>query len=236
LLFNIAPADQADHNQKLTADVFAELNAADPGGVRYATFRATTTVISAEPATPNSPRTWTEFRLNNLVAATVVDPAWTMSLIEVDEILWFDPAVDDADVLPPVGGTIGVVNPIRHLGCAPDPGDRFVVQLSARIDGSSEAGPVFRIDPDGSLTVIGGPDPELDQRVFEASTVGGVLDPEAIVALAADLATIDRSTVQLRVEAGQPLDRIDGSTSGPVDAAMTKNITVLMERSQRPNW
>ena len=32
-------ADQADHNQELVEDVFAELTAADPGGVRYATFR-----------------------------------------------------------------------------------------------------------------------------------------------------------------------------------------------------
>lgn len=32
-------ADQADHNQQLVADVFAELNATDPAGVRYATFR-----------------------------------------------------------------------------------------------------------------------------------------------------------------------------------------------------
>ncbi len=32
-------ADQADHNQQLVENVFAELNAANPGGVRYATFR-----------------------------------------------------------------------------------------------------------------------------------------------------------------------------------------------------
>ena len=32
-------ADQADHNQSLVEDVFAELSAADPGGVRYATVR-----------------------------------------------------------------------------------------------------------------------------------------------------------------------------------------------------
>ena len=32
-------ADQADHNQSLVEDVFAELGAADPGGVKYATFR-----------------------------------------------------------------------------------------------------------------------------------------------------------------------------------------------------
>lgn len=32
-------ADQANHNQQLVEDVFAELNATDPGGVRYATFR-----------------------------------------------------------------------------------------------------------------------------------------------------------------------------------------------------
>lgn len=32
-------ADQADHNQQLVEDVFAELTAADPGGVKYATFR-----------------------------------------------------------------------------------------------------------------------------------------------------------------------------------------------------
>ncbi|MDH3605594.1 MAG: hypothetical protein OER12_01205 [Acidimicrobiia bacterium] len=32
-------ADQADQNQRLVEAVFAELNAADPGGVRYATLR-----------------------------------------------------------------------------------------------------------------------------------------------------------------------------------------------------
>ncbi len=32
-------ADQADHNQQLVENVFAELNAANPVGVRYATFR-----------------------------------------------------------------------------------------------------------------------------------------------------------------------------------------------------
>lgn len=32
-------ADQADHNQQLVEEVFAELNAADPGGVKYATVR-----------------------------------------------------------------------------------------------------------------------------------------------------------------------------------------------------
>jgi hypothetical protein len=32
-------ADQADHNQQLVEDVFAELKATDPRGVRYATFR-----------------------------------------------------------------------------------------------------------------------------------------------------------------------------------------------------
>ena len=31
--------DQADQNQQLVEDVFAELAATDPGGVRYATFR-----------------------------------------------------------------------------------------------------------------------------------------------------------------------------------------------------
>lgn len=32
-------ADQADHNQSLVEEVFAELADTDPGGVRYATFR-----------------------------------------------------------------------------------------------------------------------------------------------------------------------------------------------------
>ncbi len=32
-------ADLADENQQLVEDVFAELAATDPGGVRYATFR-----------------------------------------------------------------------------------------------------------------------------------------------------------------------------------------------------
>ncbi len=32
-------ADRADENQALVEAVFAELNAADPGGVRYATYR-----------------------------------------------------------------------------------------------------------------------------------------------------------------------------------------------------
>ncbi len=32
-------ADRADENQRLVEAVFAELAAADPGGVRYATFR-----------------------------------------------------------------------------------------------------------------------------------------------------------------------------------------------------
>lgn len=32
-------ADQADSNQRLVEDVFAELHSTDPGGVRYATFR-----------------------------------------------------------------------------------------------------------------------------------------------------------------------------------------------------
>ncbi len=32
-------ADRADENQKLVEAVFAELNAADPGGVRYVTYR-----------------------------------------------------------------------------------------------------------------------------------------------------------------------------------------------------
>ncbi len=32
-------ADQADHNQALVEDVFAELHGSTPGGVRYATFR-----------------------------------------------------------------------------------------------------------------------------------------------------------------------------------------------------
>lgn len=32
-------ADRADENQSLVEAVFAELHAADPGGVRYATFR-----------------------------------------------------------------------------------------------------------------------------------------------------------------------------------------------------
>lgn len=32
-------ADRADENQRLVEQVFAELNAADPGGVRYATLR-----------------------------------------------------------------------------------------------------------------------------------------------------------------------------------------------------
>ena len=31
--------DQADHDQRLVEDVFAELGATDPGGVRYATLR-----------------------------------------------------------------------------------------------------------------------------------------------------------------------------------------------------
>lgn len=31
--------DRADENQQLVENVFAELDAADPGGVRYATFR-----------------------------------------------------------------------------------------------------------------------------------------------------------------------------------------------------
>ena len=31
--------DRADENQRLVEAVFAELDAADPGGVRYATFR-----------------------------------------------------------------------------------------------------------------------------------------------------------------------------------------------------
>lgn len=31
--------DHADHNQALVEDVFAELAATDPGGLRYATFR-----------------------------------------------------------------------------------------------------------------------------------------------------------------------------------------------------
>ncbi len=31
--------DQADHNQRLVEAVFAELAEADPGGLRYATFR-----------------------------------------------------------------------------------------------------------------------------------------------------------------------------------------------------
>ena len=32
-------ADRADENQALVEAVFSELNAADPGGVRYATYR-----------------------------------------------------------------------------------------------------------------------------------------------------------------------------------------------------
>lgn len=32
-------ADRADENQRLVEEVFAELNAADPGGIRYATFK-----------------------------------------------------------------------------------------------------------------------------------------------------------------------------------------------------
>jgi len=32
-------ADQVERNQQLVEDVFSELNATDPGGVRYATFR-----------------------------------------------------------------------------------------------------------------------------------------------------------------------------------------------------
>lgn len=32
-------ADQADQNQRLVEDVFAELAATDPGGIRYATWR-----------------------------------------------------------------------------------------------------------------------------------------------------------------------------------------------------
>lgn len=32
-------SDQADHNEALVEDVFKELAAADPGGVRYATLR-----------------------------------------------------------------------------------------------------------------------------------------------------------------------------------------------------
>lgn len=32
-------ADQADHNQQLVENVFAELNTTNPEGVRYATFR-----------------------------------------------------------------------------------------------------------------------------------------------------------------------------------------------------
>lgn len=32
-------ADQAEHNQQLVEEVFRELGEADPGGVRYATFR-----------------------------------------------------------------------------------------------------------------------------------------------------------------------------------------------------
>lgn len=31
--------DRADENQRLVEDVFAELAASDPGGIRYATFR-----------------------------------------------------------------------------------------------------------------------------------------------------------------------------------------------------
>lgn len=31
--------EHADHNQELVEDVFAELAATDPGGLRYATFR-----------------------------------------------------------------------------------------------------------------------------------------------------------------------------------------------------
>ncbi len=32
-------SDRADENQQLVEDVFAELAASDPGGIRYATFR-----------------------------------------------------------------------------------------------------------------------------------------------------------------------------------------------------
>ncbi len=191
--------------------------------------RAVTTLSG--DATPNAPRTWTDFRIPNLARVVVVDAGWDRSVVELEEVLWVEST--GGSVTEPIPGTtIEVDNPIRHRGCSPKAGERFVVASEA---GVSAVG-WLRIHPDGSLTVEGGVDPELDQRVFAASAADGVLDPEAMIAFAADLAILDRSTVRSRIEAGELLDRRDGTTHGPMDAAMVENLAVLAERDQQPNW
>ena len=53
--------DRADENQQLVQDVFAELAASDPDGLRYATFRlADDTFVHIAETGDNNPLTQTE--------------------------------------------------------------------------------------------------------------------------------------------------------------------------------
>lgn len=186
-------------------------------------------------ATPNAARTWTDFRIPNLARVLVLDAGWVNSVVEVEEVLWVSLPAGAGLSIPGPGTIMEVENPIRYPGCAPGTGDQYLVSLSPT-EGLLSYGSWLLVHPDGSLTVEGGIDPELDQRVFQASTGDGVLSPEKMVAFAVDLALIDLSTVQSRMEAGEPFDRLDGATQGPMDAAMVENLAVLGERGQLPNW
>lgn len=206
-------------------------------GVWWSGLNCETRALTTPSAngTLNAPRTWTDFSLLNLARVVVVDAGWRSSVVEVEEVLWASLPAGGGLSIPGSGTAIEVENPVRYPGCAPKPGDRYLVSLSPT-EGRLAYGSWLRIDPDGSLTVEGGIDPELDQRVFVASAPDGVLNSEAMVAFAADLAVVDRSTAQARIEAGEPLDRVDGTTQGPLDEAMVENLAMLAERGQQPNW